>query len=129
MKRKGIQRVCKSKCTLQEGTKNARKSSWVGRWGCRNVVSFRTKVAETSTGKATHWSMTNSLVLICISLLTNTPSSTGLYSKLKSFVMVLMAFKSHIFCVKLFSFSSTLDSKLFSKKTWLNQPSLMFPPY
>ena len=62
MKRKGIQRVCKSKCTLQEGTKNVRRTSWVGRWGCRNVVSFKAKGDETSTRKATHWSMTNSLV-------------------------------------------------------------------
>jgi len=89
MKRKGIQRVCKSKCTLQEGTKNARKTSWVGRWGCRNGVSFKIKVAKTSTERVTHWSMTNFLVFICISLITNTLSQDAQSTKIYIFEVFL----------------------------------------
>jgi hypothetical protein len=89
MKRKGIQRVCKSKCTLQEGTKNARKSSGVGRWGCGNGASFKDQVAETSTEGVTYWSMTNFLVFICFSLITNTLSQDAQSTEIYVFVILL----------------------------------------
>ena len=52
MKRKGIQRVASPRAPSKKEQKMLGKLVGVGRWGCRNGISFKIKVAEIYTGRA-----------------------------------------------------------------------------